>query len=45
MKVSLVRPDKLKVALFGLLLIIIVATLGYHFIEDGISQIPFIPRL
>jgi voltage-gated potassium channel len=33
MKVSLVRPDKLKVALFGLLLIIIVATLGYHFIE------------
>jgi voltage-gated potassium channel len=33
MKFSLVRPDKLKVALFGLLLIIIVATLGYHFIE------------
>ncbi|MCX5841425.1 MAG: potassium channel protein [Deltaproteobacteria bacterium] len=33
MKVSLVHPDKLKVALFGLLLIIIVATLGYHFIE------------
>jgi voltage-gated potassium channel len=33
MKVSLVRPDKLKVALFGLLLIIVVATLGYHFIE------------
>ena len=29
----MVRPDKLKVALFGLLLIIIVATLGYHFIE------------
>ncbi|MFH1080518.1 MAG: potassium channel protein [Pseudomonadota bacterium] len=31
--VSLVNKDKLKVALFGLLIIIIVGTLGYHLIE------------